>query len=733
MKTSLLGAVLLLLMAYEAGAQIPRIISHQGFLTNKNTGQPASGTYQIRFRIYTDSTGSTQLWTQLFPSVTVSKGVYNVNLAVASLSFNSSCFLQTEVNGEVLTPRTRLTSAPYAIRSDSTENVVTGKVVKSLNGLRDNITLTAGNNVTITPNGSTLTIASSGGGGGTFALPYTGSVSSTSPGLSVTNSGAGSALRGTASSSHAVYGSASGGGNAGVYGINSTGGYGLYGFGTALGVFGVAIGGATGKGVFGSGGGYGVHGNSSGAGVWGEGGSVGVVGTGTYGVRGTSADVTGSGLFGENTGSGVAIKGFSGNTNYTVWGENIGGGVGVRGSSATGTGVVGYTIGSTGRAGYFQVSNLSNNRNALEVESNGTGNVLYVNSTNASATSHSAIYVNKASTGDAIASYSVGGNGVSGYSSGSGRGISGFTNGSGYGVYGYTSGSAVAVGGYTTGSGRAGRFEVSNASNGVTALISYHNGSGHAVAGVSTGTGRGGHFEVNNSGSSAAALYGSTNGAGGSAGYFLSTNAANAAPAIYSRTSGSGSALQAVTLGSGSAATISVVNTGNSAPALSVTTTGTGLAAEFGGKVSVDVLQINGGSDLAEPFEIEAEGAEIEPGTIVIIDDEHPGQLMVSEREYDSRVAGVVSGAGGIKPGLTLQQDGILAGKSLVAMAGRVYCKADARNAEIKPGDLLTTSSHRGFAMKATDRDRSHGAVIGKAMSALKDGTGLVLVLVNLQ
>jgi hypothetical protein len=35
--------------------------------------------------------------------------------------------------------------------------------------------------------------------------------------------------------------------------------------------------------------------------------------------------------------------------------------------------------------------------------------------------------------------------------------------------------------------------------------------------------------------------------------------------------------------------------------------------------------------------------------------------------------------------------------------------------------------------MKVTDRDRAVGAVIGKAMTALQDGTGLVLVLVSLQ
>ena len=40
--------------------------------------------------------------------------------------------------------------------------MVSGSVVKSLNSLKDNITLAAGSNVTITPRGNTLTIASAG-------------------------------------------------------------------------------------------------------------------------------------------------------------------------------------------------------------------------------------------------------------------------------------------------------------------------------------------------------------------------------------------------------------------------------------------------------------------------------------------------------------------------------------------------------------------------------------------
>ena len=80
-----------------------------------------------------------------------------------------------------------------------------------------------------------------------------------------------------------------------------------------------------------------------------------------------------------------------------------------------------------------------------------------------------------------------------------------------------------------------------------------------------------------------------------------------------------------------------------------------------------------------------------------------------------------------------LYQQGVMEGSRNVALTGRVYALADASNAPIKPGDLLTSSDVPGHAMKVTDSSRGTGAIIGKAMSGLKNGQGLVLVLVSLQ
>ncbi|UCE60822.1 MAG: hypothetical protein JSU63_03550 [Phycisphaerales bacterium] len=159
-------------------------------------------------------------------------------------------------------------------------------------------------------------------------------------------------------------------------------------------------------------------------------------------------------------------------------------------------------------------------------------------------------------------------------------------------------------------------------------------------------------------------------------------------------------------------------------------------AADFGGmgKITTEVLAVTGGSDLSEQFDIEGCASDVKPGMVVSIDPEHPGRLVISSRAYDRRVAGVISGAAGLAPGMLMGQSGSVAdGEHPVALTGRVYCWADASNGSIQAGDLLTTSSTAGHAIKVTDYDAAQGAIVGKAMTSLEEGRGLILVLVTLQ
>ena len=155
---------------------------------------------------------------------------------------------------------------------------------------------------------------------------------------------------------------------------------------------------------------------------------------------------------------------------------------------------------------------------------------------------------------------------------------------------------------------------------------------------------------------------------------------------------------------------------------------------DINGTTTTKILEITGGSDLAESFEINS-NLKLKPGMVVSIDPYDPGKLIVSNSEYDTKVAGIISGANGINTGLILnQKDTISDGEYPIALTGRVYCYVDASENAIAPGDFLTTSTTPGYAMKAIDTKKLYGSVIGKAMTALQKGEkGMVLVLVGLK
>jgi hypothetical protein len=156
---------------------------------------------------------------------------------------------------------------------------------------------------------------------------------------------------------------------------------------------------------------------------------------------------------------------------------------------------------------------------------------------------------------------------------------------------------------------------------------------------------------------------------------------------------------------------------------------GTSIDASWG-MVKAKTLLILGGADLAERF---AAPDDAEPGTVMAIDADAPGRLRVCDRAYCRTVAGVVSGANGLDAGVELGKGESRAGTVALALTGRVWVKCDATAGAIHPGDLLTTAGRAGHAMRAADHDRAQGAILGKAMTSLEAGTGLVLVLVSLQ
>ncbi len=155
-----------------------------------------------------------------------------------------------------------------------------------------------------------------------------------------------------------------------------------------------------------------------------------------------------------------------------------------------------------------------------------------------------------------------------------------------------------------------------------------------------------------------------------------------------------------------------------------------GNAGYFQGNVTVTGDVLLTGADCAEDFDIAPGG--VEPGTVMVLSDQE-GLLHPNEQAYDRRVAGVISGAGDYKPGITLDKQQSRGNRMPVALVGKVFCKADANLSPIEIGDLLTTSSTPGHAMKATDPLHAFGAVLGKALRPLTSGQGLIPILVALQ
>jgi|GEM_PF-1537428 len=139
------------------------------------------------------------------------------------------------------------------------------------------------------------------------------------------------------------------------------------------------------------------------------------------------------------------------------------------------------------------------------------------------------------------------------------------------------------------------------------------------------------------------------------------------------------------------------------------------------------------GADVAERIDaIET----LQPGDLVEIDPAYPDRFRLARTANSTLVAGIVS----TNPAVTLNNNDLAdndTGKRtdqrpLLALVGKVPVKASAENGVIQIGDLLVASSTPGHVMKAP-RHPEPGTVVGKALAPLKNGTGVILMLVTLQ
>jgi hypothetical protein len=145
------------------------------------------------------------------------------------------------------------------------------------------------------------------------------------------------------------------------------------------------------------------------------------------------------------------------------------------------------------------------------------------------------------------------------------------------------------------------------------------------------------------------------------------------------------------------------------------------------------------GSDFAEAFEASGGKASYEPGDVVVLSEKNPTAIEKSNTPYDTRVAGIYSTRPGVlgadKDGVTRIDENDIP----VAIVGIVPTKVTDENGPIQPGDLLTTSSLLGHAMKASPiiingiKIYPPGTIVGKALDQLASGQGIIKVLVTIK
>jgi hypothetical protein len=146
-----------------------------------------------------------------------------------------------------------------------------------------------------------------------------------------------------------------------------------------------------------------------------------------------------------------------------------------------------------------------------------------------------------------------------------------------------------------------------------------------------------------------------------------------------------------------------------------------------------------GGSDFAEAFRAKDGKRNYEPGDVVVLCEDGSKEVEKSTSPYDTKVAGIYSTRPGV---LGADKDGdtrMDADDIPVAIVGIVPTKVTDENGAIHAGDLLTTSSAPGRAMKAAPvsvngvKIYPTGTILGKALEPLNGSEGIIKVLVTIR
>jgi hypothetical protein len=138
-----------------------------------------------------------------------------------------------------------------------------------------------------------------------------------------------------------------------------------------------------------------------------------------------------------------------------------------------------------------------------------------------------------------------------------------------------------------------------------------------------------------------------------------------------------------------------------------------------------------GGVDYAESVAVTGDRVGYTPGDVMAIDEKAADGFSLTHTAYSTLVAGVYSTQPGMLASTHPMEPEKFAAEVPLAMFGIVPCKVSAENGAISRGDLLVSAATPGYAMKGTDKNKMLGAIIGKALDPLPQGTGVIRVLLS--
>ena len=118
-------AVVMVFFSVITMAAVSQTIQYQGKLTDI-TGVGENDTLDMRFNLYDVETAGDSIWTATVTDVPIVHGLFDVDLGPIDLTFDQQYWLEIIVADNVLAPRIKLASSPYAFRAAIADSVAGG-------------------------------------------------------------------------------------------------------------------------------------------------------------------------------------------------------------------------------------------------------------------------------------------------------------------------------------------------------------------------------------------------------------------------------------------------------------------------------------------------------------------------------------------------------------------------------------------------------------------------------